>query len=190
MKIELKEGGLGEYLLSESRGATEKEKLENILKEFSIIKSDETLMAYSDIYPWKRGGAETYIACSNICVEKNKKLKERQFVAKAVVREIGDLNQICAELMERRRKLMEKGAPVSNVYTVYKATIFEEFLPMSAEEALASGKNKEQLLQDLEVITKAVTALGGKADKMLTDIRSDGKHLYFDDYGEDLGGLK
>jgi len=190
MGYKIKNGGLGAYFLLESVGKTNEEKIENMLRELKILDSSEHLAEYEDITEWKRGGAETYIARSKIkFINDSGKLQEKEFVAKAIVTLCGNLTERCNELMKRRETLRKNGALVSEVYTVHKATIYEKYLPLEAQEALDSRCNKKQLEDDLQKILLALEKSGAKTENVLRDMRSDGKHIYFVDYGEDLGDI-
>ena len=184
---------LGTDFARTGKGIFFEERLENRLRDLGIVKDEEVFISYRELpvinnehapmYGWFQRSSETYTAAGGVELDTGK----RRFIAKACIK-LTPVETI-EEWMRRRRILEESGVAVPEIYATEPGTYYEQYLEFTAEDALkAAGPEKgKRLAMEMGRIARAIDENFGFPRPLLADIRSDGEHTYFTDFGEDLG---
>jgi hypothetical protein len=135
------------------------------------------------INPWHMGGAETYVTDFEV----DKRGISEHLIAKACVK-FSPLKTM-EEWLERRSILQENGVLFPKLIVVDGATIIEEFIPYTFNEAyLKSGEHQKERLREQYIMTYKRIYGAGFRPTGLHDIRSHGDDVVVIDVGEDMGG--
>ena len=101
------------------------EELEELLKKYGIIRSDEKLTGYDEL-DWKFRGGETYNYAADVYLSSGKETYSRRFVQKSIVKDIpGHLVAVAREWEKRMGYLNAAGIKTPRSYfdtaTIYHA---------------------------------------------------------------------
>lgn len=157
--------------------------IEGWLKDHHVIPFKSLLLNYSDEEPWFRSGSETYLARASaqyLLGPDHENTITVTFVLKALV---GLFSSAQADKWRTRRTLLQQiRVPVSNWFDLFDATIVEPFYPYGRDSF-----NNPLYLPNLVRIAALLDGHGFRTLNFLSDLRSDGRQLYYIDFGFDLG---
>ncbi|MCX5708146.1 MAG: hypothetical protein NTY14_04110, partial [Candidatus Omnitrophica bacterium] len=164
--------------------------LEQGLRGLKIIRENERLLLSEEVFDWRRGGAETFLASVRIVLENDKGQQySRQFLAKAVIKMFPD--KVAQEWLKRKEILDRLGIKTQEVFAHQQGegVLYVSWLPFTGMEAFsaATGEHKTDLIKKLASIAARLDVAGFAARDFLHDLVSDGDELYYMDFGSDLG---
>lgn len=149
-------------------------------KELLGVESDDQIKLLSE---WSQRGSETF-SCDFMLNDGD---EIRHLIAKACIKYCPV--ETVDEWMARRSTLEQAGISVPKLFKRDGATIIEEFIPFSLEEAYRSGDSVQQdALESTFVSTYTSAARAGFWPLSLHDARSRGGDIVMIDMGEDIGG--
>ncbi|HMG75301.1 MAG TPA: hypothetical protein VK582_17520 [Pyrinomonadaceae bacterium] len=164
--------------------------LDNGCKRLQLLADDEKLVAVLNCEPWKRGGAETFIASGVLLFRKE---GSREFRRKVILKAycgFGYSPEGKVKSWEARSKELSKnGIPVSRVYGVCKGVLYAEFIEWSLPKFISINPTlyAKWAASNLTMIAEALDRLRVHPICLLPDLRTDGSLIYIVDFGEDLG---
>lgn len=135
---------------------------------------------------WRPGGAETYIYTFSVSSPR----ETRSFILKAVTAmgPGGSVGAVAAEWLSRRNRLQSLGVSTPQLYAVHRATILEEYVPLSLGEALQLHPAwSEEFKSQCVLLAHRVAEAGFRPVALFHDLRSRGRDVVMIDFGEDLG---
>lgn len=148
-------------------------------KELLGVESNDQIELLSE---WSQRGAETF-SCDFILNDGN---EIRHLIAKACIKYCPI--ETVDEWMARRSALQQAGVSVPELFTRDGATIIEEFIPFTVEEAYRSSDSGQQdALESTFIHTYTSAAQAGFWPLSLHDTRSRGGDVVMIDMGEDIG---
>ncbi len=153
---------------------------EQCMRHLGILEDAEVLMEYEDLYPWRRGGAETYIAAARVQTN----LKEKRFIAKALFSFATSPERQLQDWARRRAQLITLGIRTPILYSSCKGVIYEDFIE---EEFNYSSLSEPAVVDQLVNIAATLDRNGYASLSFTKDIRIMDKLLYYVDFGFDLG---
>lgn len=196
-EIVLEDFSLGKDLARAGQGIFLEERLEDALRKRNLVMDAENFINYEELplsdkegkvsYGWKQRGSETYTAAGKVKVN-NGSPKEREFVAKSCVKMGCQPDAHVNQWLYRRQVLEEHGVQVPTLYFREPGTYYEQYLAWSASEILNRFTGEQRLLA-IKQIAKIVDTKFTCPISFMDDLRSDGKTIFFTDFGEDLGGV-
>jgi hypothetical protein len=135
----------------------------------------------TQVRDWHRGGSETYIyvfAATGPTVDST-------FVAKALVAPLLGTppEKQIDRWLDRRARLVEKSVRVPELLGVGKGLLVERFVEFSLQEAAVWVDVRTKYMELVERVLDA----GFVPTDFVHNIRTDGRVLYWVDFGEDLG---
>lgn len=170
---------------------------EKDFKELGIILPNEKLFIARRLFPFKRGGAESFISAYSLAVEnQNGDIDYRFIVQKSIVSFTGSKQK--AEIMFKRLQMLEKaGVEIPKLYGIRGADLFQEFI-LNAKSCYdgidiiksedTSWELKEKLINQLVQMAYVLDSKGFKPLNFPDDIVFDRNRFIFLDAGSDLGG--
>lgn len=159
------------------------QKLSSALITMGIVKPDEQPLSYEEWYNFTRGGAEVYVAAAQVIFEKKGKIEARPFVSKAIIAG----NESMKQMLERRTMLASFNILVPELYSAINACICEQFIPFAINnDAVLNGHITLQVLDDITYAATVLDIRGFPDFNFINDMRTDGKHAYYVDFGWDL----
>lgn len=162
---------------------TFEQKLSSALITMGIVKPGEQLLSYEEWFNFTRGGAEIYVAAAQVIIEKKGNREARPFVAKAVITG----NETMKQMLERRTLLASFGIFVPELYSAINACICEQFIPYAInKDAVSKGYITLQVIKDITHTATVLDSRGFPTFNFISDMRTDGKHAYYVDFGWDL----
>jgi hypothetical protein len=182
-KFLLLPAGLSEEFLRIGTGDTQAERMQEALMKSNILQSGERLLGISDVTPWHRGGAETYVADSIIELQ-SKHEERRHVIAKALVSFGSRPEAQLASWVKRRTLIAELGIRVPYMYSASRGAIYEEFIESELEP---TSFTVPKLLEEMAKIAATLDHSGFATIAFLSDLRRRADKLYYIDFGSDLG---
>lgn len=178
-----------EDLAKKGKGKNAKERLEESLRKVRVVAQGESLIDCNEIYAWAQRGAETYTAAAEVKIRVNDNVRTIKFIAKAILY-LGDIEGRVNDLLERRRTLESSGVHVPQLYSAGSGTTYEQYIDSETKDVLlkARGKKRDMLIRELCHIAAVLDKKFPMHRDILRDTRSDGQHVYWTDFLEDLGG--
>jgi len=187
-------------LMRTGEGVFLDELIESSLRTKGIIPDASKFVSYEELavadrdgqisYGLAPRGSETYNAAGSVRFRQGNQEAERRFVAKHCIK-------FCAELavkqwMERRAILKAEGVMVPELFYQGNAEHYEQFLPLTAEQALCHAQEPHLTIMrgDIARIEKVFKDRFVYAGFDLKELRSDGERVYVCDFGEDIGAPK
>ncbi len=170
-------------LAGEGSDGSFQKRLENALKSLKLVKADETLLDFQEIYGWKKGGDETYIAAARLEISDGQSRTKRAFISKAIVS--FQIDERIKSMMKRRQHLEQIGILTPEVFSIYSGCINQAFIPLSCDDAL-KNPTLERLKQLARIAAKLDLA-GYTTLNFVRDLRSDELNWFYVDFGFDLG---
>lgn len=162
--------------------------IENALQQIGIIETDETLVSYTDISEWHRGGAETYISDFKVLLKTDLYERREHIIAKAIVKWGTTAELTVIEWLNRVRRLNAFGVNTPHVWH-WNGVLFQQFIRFSLTDYIhaVNDQEKHRLCRQLLRIAEQVDRAGFSPTNIIDDIRTDGTELFVVDVGEDLG---
>ena len=116
----------------------------------------------------------------------NGNVYERPFIAKAIVTFTPEMTT--QEMCKRQSVLEAQGIPVPRIYNSDSATLTQDFIPYSVNEAIAMGKFSDGLLDSVISVAAQLDKQGFVfIGSFIRDLRTDLALAYVTDFGSDLG---
>jgi len=178
-------GDFLESLIKNKEGKDLETRLFSALKDLKILKDQEELAEYDELHGWKRGGGETYVASAKLKIEKDGKRYERTFVSKAIVTLSIDIT--IKNMIKRKKLLEDEGVKTPEIYSISDGCINQQYILYSIKEAIKLGKFNNKLLDEIIFIASQIDKMGFYSLNYIADLRTDLKHIYYADFGFDLG---
>lgn len=138
---------------------------------------------------WYRPGSESYIISFSINQrDTDGSESSNAFIGKACIK--APCTETMTEWVQRRKFLEGIGIHVPRLYAVSKASLIEERIEHTIEDAytLGSPEAKADIARDL-YNTYASLSSAGFMPRVMHDVRSRGNDAVIVDFGEDLGGI-
>lgn len=143
----------------------------------NIVTDTDNLILYKDLYPWRRGGGETYITQFELSFISKGVKDKKSIIIKAII--TTPVEQSLANWKNRRAILARNNIKVSNWYWFGNGIIIEDYYPKDYTYCE---------LTKLIDIANVLDKLGFKTLNFLNDIRCDeANEPYYIDFGFDLG---
>jgi hypothetical protein len=168
--------------------------LEEVLRKIQVLGFHEKLLDYEELFDWRRGGAETYVAAAELVIEQDTdSIKRRKFMAKAIV-SMGMPPEVRIKNWMGRYELLKRhGVKVPNIYSHFRGVFYQEYIELSIDEYLShigSSSHKRAFFKDnLITIAMILDNLRFYSIAFIGDLRFDcNGNCYIVDVGEDLGG--
>lgn len=157
--------------------------LQERLIQIGLIKERDALEKYEDLFSWRRGGAETFVAAAKITTSS----KTIFCLGKAFIT-LGSLPERRVEIINERRNVFQNlNIPVPQLYGVNRGTLYEEYI----DEDLSSNLSKisDNCLRMIGKVGALLDKHGYRPSNFLQDMRySESKDsVYYVDFGSDLG---
>ncbi len=179
MQIKINETGIS--ILNDFSGISFEAKVQSLFQELKLIKSDK-IRLFEEIQGFQRTSTECYHAFFDYQIEN--KLKQR-LVAKAIIS--GYPAEITAQNMWRREQtLRKKGIKTGEIYGQKKAILYQKYIPFD----IAEINFQPDLIEELIEMAARLDQAGFDVLELCNNLRSDSKHLYIIDFGQDLGDLR
>lgn len=163
--------------------------LPEALLKLGMIQSLDERFTIANIFPWRRGGAETYIFAAQITSD----FSTKRFILKALVGFTPgtDPSAQLERWLSRRKLLASSNVRVPKLYASAKAMLIEEFIEDDSIERLASIQkwdNRLNLIRErLIAICSDVFSIGFRPVTLLPNIRMQEDEPVWVDFGHDLG---
>lgn len=168
--------GLADSLLNEFKT----EDLITCLNKIGVTDPNEKLLYYSDITAWTRGGAETYIAVSEIKTE----TKEIRFIAKALISMAIKPDQQLKNWISRREVIEHLGIKTPVLFSAINGVIYEQYIQ---DSFFINSSLSEDIIAQLSKIAALLDKAGFASRSFSRDLRVENDKLYYIDFGSDLG---
>lgn len=178
-------GNFLESLIKNKEGNDLETRLISVLKDLKILKNQEELVEYDELYGWQRGGSETYIAAARLKIEKDGKSYEISFISKAIVTLSIDIT--IKNMLKRKKLLEEKGVKTPEIYSISEGCIIQQYIPYSIKEAIKIERFDDNLFDEIISIASKIDKGGFESLDYIADLRTDLKNVYYTDFGFDLG---
>ena len=158
--------------------------IERALFDCGLLSSPLEFVGIHSSSAWRRGGAETYIFDFEvICVASRRRLIAKALVAASP----GIPPEKQLDLWYMRRDLIQRsGCPVPTLYVFGKGILIEEYVQDSLVDVLRDGHNTK-LFMKLHRYASNVISAGFCPTSFIPNLRTDGKRLFWIDFGNDLG---
>ena len=160
--------------------------LEAALKAINVLRPDEKLTGFEEIYDWQRGGAETYVTAARYTASSSIGQREGGIISKAVLA-FGPISERISDMMKRRGILESAGVQTPAVYSTADGCIVEEYIEKSIGEAVKKGNPDETLLSGIVDVAVKLDKAGFRTTNFIQDLRTDGEKVFYTDWGFDLG---
>lgn len=161
--------------------------LTSALRQAEVIGPTEDLRELHEVESWRAGGAETWVYVFDVLGSASTK----RLIIKAYV-SLGAGEGRLQTLLERRSLLSSRGVSVPRLYATDRGVVLEEHIPWllreHVRERLLTETRVVPLLVDLYRVALAFDASGFAPVSPFSDLRTDGRHAFVVDFGEDLGG--
>lgn len=158
------------------------------LRAVGVVPKNSDLLLYKDLYGWKHGGSETYIAAFVVKYCDRGTSCDRSVLAKAVVVPYG-VDFAAKQWIKRKNRLTKFAVSTPFIYGYFSGTFFEEFIPYDFDTYFSSSTTtvKQSLAEELRHTAEKVMLAGFSGNFSTHNLRTDGSNVYVVDVGEDLG---
>lgn len=164
-------------------------------RALGLLGEGESASNVVEVYPWRRGGAESYVCAGEIVIRRtNMTVYQRTVVAKAYAGfGLGaSIERKIEEWEQRAEALSRAGCDTCTVYGKYRGALFVEYLPWSVPEYLGldlDSSYPERLVTHISTLAERLDTLRARPVSVLPDLRTDGNRIAIVDFGEDLGPI-
>lgn len=178
-------GSFTEGLVKKINGDSLVERISIALQHLNVLGEGEELFAYSEIFDWRIGGAESYVAAADVKVSRDDEIISRPFVSKAIVSFCID---ITIKNMVKRKDILENASvKVPHFYSVGEGCINQQYLPFTVYETIKNRTLNDSMIDQLISIAAAVDKQGFLTMDYVSDLMTDMEDVYYVDFGSDLG---
>jgi hypothetical protein len=187
----------GDFLravLGSTKGMTyDASSIEAACRAHGLLKEGESLLAFTNLTPWVRGGAETFICTGALDVQSRERIRAKRHVIVKAYAGFGlgvPPDTRVAEWARRAGNLSAAGCPVSEVYGASSGLLFARYIPHSLLDVLMPPRAPtlgSWVAGWLERIGILLDRLSVAAVAILGDLRTDGTTVFLVDFGDDLG---
>lgn len=181
---------MGWTLRAELAELTQSSDAESGLQSVGVLNHDERLQDLVVYEDWTRSGAEMYTYVFGVIGSSG---TNRKLILKAFVPPPGSVGvrEGLTELLRRRARLAQFGVAVPRLVGSSGGTICEDYIPYGLWDRLpmlsVEPDRAANVLQSLFKIAFVVDTLQFAPLDPFKDLRTDDRHAYVIDFGQDLG---
>jgi len=147
---------------------------------YRVVSTGEESDIYTINRDWSSGG-ETYVLDFTL-----HEAEEKRCIMKACIKI--PCTETMDEWVERRAVVKDAGVTTPELYHRDRATIIEEFIPFSIQEAFdQADEDDRRAIAENVIATFRTLEASGFQPRPMHDLRSHGTDIVVVDFGEDLG---